>query len=98
MRYLHNPIKLLDLIEGINTGRKTTVKAENAVFNNGRKGQVVEERCEVLPHIGISILSKALIVESINLGDLLGLVISTKNGDTIWVSYLKADKERDRLN
>jgi len=82
MRYFHKSIKLLDLVQGIDTRRKTTMKAENASLNDGSKWKVVEKGGEVLPHVGISILSKAFIVETVYLGDLFGLVVTTENGDS----------------
>lgn len=41
------------------------MKAENLVVNNGRQWQVVEKLGENLPHICITVLSKALVVEAV---------------------------------
>ena len=41
--HLHESIKLLDLIESVNARRETSVKAENAIFNNSGKRQEVKE-------------------------------------------------------
>ena len=68
---LHNAVKLLNLIEGIDGGRKSTVQAEDVALNDGSEREVVEKTCEVLPDIGVSVLTQALVVESINLCDLL---------------------------
>jgi len=51
-----------------------------------------------LPHVSISILSKALIVETVHLGDLLTLVVSSQDGDSVWVPDLEGDEERHSLN
>ena len=93
MRYFHEPVKLFDLIKSVDTWRKSTMEAENTVLDNGREREEVEERSEVLPHISISILSEALIVETVDLGDLLTFVVSSQNGDTIRKSYLEAYEE-----
>ena len=82
MRNFHKPIELLDLVQGIDTRRETTMKAENASLDDGSNWEVVEKGGEVLPHVGISILSKALVVETVHLGDLFGLVVTTENGDS----------------
>ena len=58
------------------------MEAEDVSFDDGSQGKVIEERGEVLPYAGISVFSKAFIVESINLSNLLGLVISSKDGDS----------------
>jgi hypothetical protein len=59
---------------------------------------VIEEGSEVLPNVGITVLSQALIIESIDLCDLLALVISSQDGDSVWVSDLKSDKEGNGLD
>ena len=65
MRSLLNAIKLSNLIKSINGWRETTMETEDLVLNDSSQRQVVEELCELLPHIGISVLSQALIVETI---------------------------------
>ena len=87
MRNLHESIELLDLFEGVNAGRETSMKAENAVFNNSGEGQEIKERGEVLPDIGVSIFSQALVVKAVYLSDLLALVISSQNGDSLGVPH-----------
>ena len=74
------------------------MKAEDVSFNDCGKWQVIEETGEVLPDIGITVLSQALIIESINLGDLLALVISSQDGDSAWVSDLEGDQEGNSLD
>ena len=87
VRNLHESIELLDLFEGVNAGRETSMKAENAVFNNSGEGQEIKERGEVLPDIGVSIFSQALVVKAVYLSDLLALVISSQNGDSLGVPH-----------
>ena len=93
MWHLHDPVKLLDLVEGVDTGREATVQAEDAALDDSCEGQVVKERGEVLPHVGITILTEALIVESIDLRDLLAFVVAAQDGDTLWIANLVADEE-----
>ena len=59
---------------------------------------MIEKGSEVLPNIGITVLSQALIIESVDLCDLLALVISSQNGDSVWISDLKSDKEGNGLD
>lgn len=56
------------------------------IINEGRQGEVVEEVGEVLPHVGIAVLSQAFIVEAVHLRDLSALMVSTKDRDTIAVA------------
>jgi len=98
MRDFHDSVKLLDLIEGVNTWRKTTMKAEDAAFNDGGQRQVIEQACEILPNIGISVLSQAFIIKSIDLGDLLTLVITSQDGNSVRVSNFESDEKSHGLN
>lgn len=41
------------------------MKAEDLFLNNSSEGKVVEELCELLPDLGIAVLSQALVVESV---------------------------------
>lgn len=59
---------------------------------------MIEESSEVLPNIGITVLSQALIIESVDLCDLLALVISSQDSDSVWVSDLKSNKEGNGLD
>ena len=53
---------------------------------------------EVFPDVGVAVFAQALVVKSIDLRDLAGLVISSKDGDTLGVTDLKANKESNRLD
>lgn len=96
--HFHDSIKLVNLIECINRWRKTTVKTENVSFNNSSKRKVIEQRGEVLPNVGISVFSQAFIIESINLCNLFGLVVTSEDGNSLWISYLEANQKRNSFN
>lgn len=65
MRGLLDTIELADLVEGIDTGGQTTMKAEHLVLNHSSEGEVIEQLSELLPDVSVTILSEALIVETI---------------------------------
>ena len=96
--HLHDSIELLDLIKGVDTWGETTMETEDISFNDCGQWKVIEQWGEVLPDVGVTILSKALIIESIDLGDLLTLVVTSEDGDSAWVSDLAADEEGNSLN
>lgn len=98
MRNFLNAVEGTDVVKRIDGGGETTVKAEDLVIDKGGEGEVVKEVSEVLPDIGISIFSEALVVEAIHLGDLAGFVVTTEDGDSARVSDLEGDKEGDSLN
>ena len=41
------------------------MKTEDLTFNDSGEWQVIEQFSECLPHIGISVLSQALVIESV---------------------------------
>lgn len=74
------------------------MEAEDLVVDEGGEGKVVEQVGKVLPNVGIAVFSETLIVESVHLGDLSGLVVSSKDGDALRVSDLESDEQSDSLD
>lgn len=70
----------------------------NLLLDQSSEWEVVEEIGEVLPNVGIAILSQTLIIEAVDLGDLSRLVVATQDGDSILVSDLECHQERDGLD
>jgi len=64
------------------------VNTENPVVNDSGQAEVVEDLATVSPDVGRSELLKALVVKSINLGNLSRFVVASNKGDSIWVSDL----------
>lgn len=52
-----NSVESSNVVEGIDTGRETTVKAEDLVVDEGSEGKVVEQIGEELPDVGIAVFS-----------------------------------------
>lgn len=65
------------------------MEAENTSLDNGSERKIVEEGCEVQPDIRISVLSEALIVEAVDLGDLLTFMVTSEDGNSIRISYFQ---------
>lgn len=59
--------------------------------------QVVEELREVLPHVAVAILARALVVEAVDLRDLPRFVVSSQNCDAVTVSDLQGNQQSDTL-
>lgn len=87
-----------DVVQSLNTGGESSVEAEELVLNNCSEGEEIEEFSEALPHIGVAVLPAALIVKSINLGDLARFVITSQDGQSVFVAHLQRDQQRDCLH
>ncbi len=74
------------------------MEAEDLVLYDGRHGQVVEQICEALPHVGVPVFSEALVVEAVNLGDLAGLVVAPEDSDSVLEPDLERNKQGDGLD
>jgi len=88
MRDFLNSVKLLDLIEGIDTRREPSMEAEDGVVDDGSEGEVVEQLSEVHPDIGVSVLSEALIVEAVHLGDLTDFMVTSEDSQAVLEAHL----------
>jgi hypothetical protein len=92
MRHLLNSVKLLDLIKSVDAWRESSMQAEDLVFNDCSDRESVKEISEILPHVGISIFSKTLIIESVHLSDLSGLMVSSKDCYSILIPHFEGHK------
>ena len=98
MGNLLDPVKRPDVVESVDAGRQTAVQTEDLVVDQGSQRQVVEQICEELPDVGISVLAKTLIIEAVYLCDLSGFVVAAQDGDSGRVSDLQGNKEGDGLD
>ena len=74
------------------------MQAEDLLLHHSSDGQVIEQVCELLPHIGISVLSQTLVIEAIHLCDLSRLVVTSKNGHTVLIPHFESDQQCDSLH
>ncbi len=71
------------------------MKTEKGVFNNGSEWQVIKKLCKGFPDVAVSVLSGALIIESVNLGDLPGFVVTSEDDNSVFVSDFEGNQESD---
>lgn len=67
--------------------------AEDLIVDDNRQRQEVKHVGEIVPHIRIAVLSRALGVEAVRLGDTARLVVATNEVDSVWVAQLQADQK-----
>lgn len=95
MWYFLYAIERSNIVKSINAWGETAVEAEDLVVDQGGKGEIIEEIGEVFPYIRVTVLSETFVVEAVNLSDLAGLVITTKNCDALRISDLECNEEGD---
>lgn len=98
MRHLLDPVQGSDVVEGINARRQATVQAKDLVVDQSCERKVVEEVGKVLPHVGVSVLAQALVIEPVHLSDLARLMVAAQDGDAQRVSDLQGHKQGDSLD
>jgi len=98
VRHLLQPVQGPDVVQGVDAGREAAVQTEDLAVHQRREGKVIKQVGEIFPHVGVSIFPQALIIETIDLGDLTALMVAAKNGDATTESHLECDKERDSLD
>lgn len=90
-----------NLIQSADLWRQTTVNTENCSIYDSSKNEEVENLATCLPDRRVTIFLLALLVETIYLGNLAGLVVSTNQGDAIRISkiisFLLLTAERAQL-
>lgn len=70
-------IDFSDMVQCINRWGKTSVKAENLVLNNCRQRKIIESISKVFPNICVSVFTRALVEETVGLGDLPRFVVTS---------------------
>ena len=59
------------------------MKAKYGILYKGSEWEIVKQVGKTLPHVGTPVLAQALVVKSINLGNLPRLVVPSKNKNPI---------------
>eukprot|EP00166_Cyanidium_caldarium_P005904 ctg_754.g447 len=98
VRHLLHPIQRPDLIQRVHRGRQAAVQTQNAVVDQRCQRHIVEHVGKILPHVGVAVLSQALIVKAVHLGDLARLVIAAQDGHSPRIPQLETDERGDRLH
>jgi hypothetical protein len=68
------------------------VYAEHLVVDNGRQTEVVEDLRAIPPHVYGTVFLEAFVVETVYLGDLPGLMVSSNQGNPIRIPHLLTAK------
>ena len=71
------------------------MEAKDLVLHNCSERQIVEQVGQVLPNVRIPVLAQTLVVKAVHLSNLPTLMIASQNSYSIWISYLKSNKQRN---
>mmetsp|Transcript_10877 Transcript_10877/g.30026 ORF Transcript_10877/g.30026 Transcript_10877/m.30026 type:complete len:251 (+) Transcript_10877:904-1656(+) len=97
VRHLLDTVEVAGVIEGVDGWGEASVQAEYTIGNDGSHWQVIKGVREVLPNVGVSVLSEAFVVESVHLRDLTTLVVASQDCDAVSVPHFERHEQRDCL-
>ena len=81
-----------DVVEGFNRGREPAVETEKLVLNDCSQRKIVEELSQGLPDSRVAIFSAALVIEAIYLSDLARFMVSSQDGDSVFVANFQSNQ------
>lgn len=87
-----------NLVKSFDIGRETSMDTENFAFDDSSSTEEIKNFSAVLPGVGVSVLAHALVVVTVDLGDLSGLVVTSEEGDVSGVPHLQAHQKLECLN
>lgn len=88
MGHLLQAVEGADVVERIDGGAEPTVQAEYLAVHQRGERQEVEQIREVLPYGRVAVFAEAFVVETVHLGDLTGLVVTSENCYSLTVPNL----------
>ena len=91
MRYFHLAIDLSDLIESTDRRAEPAVYAEDFPVDHCGQTQIIEHFRTVPPYHDGSVFSQALVVETVDLGNLSGFVIAAYERDAIGIANFQGE-------
>lgn len=77
MRYLSESIDDLNLVDGVNARRQSSMNTEDLIVNDNAEGEEVEHVGEVMPYVCVAIFPRAFGVEAVRLCDAARFVIAS---------------------
>mmetsp|Transcript_2978 Transcript_2978/g.5622 ORF Transcript_2978/g.5622 Transcript_2978/m.5622 type:complete len:332 (+) Transcript_2978:1011-2006(+) len=83
------------LIQGVDAGAEPPVHCEYLVLDDGREGEVIEYLGAVPPDVDAAVFAEALVVKSVDLGDLAGFVIAPDERDAVGVADFEGEEEEE---
>mmetsp|Transcript_48829 Transcript_48829/g.156165 ORF Transcript_48829/g.156165 Transcript_48829/m.156165 type:complete len:274 (-) Transcript_48829:2-823(-) len=98
VRHFLDSVNLPHLVQVVDVGRETTVLCEYLALHERRQGEVVKEVRETLPSTLTIVLSRALVVETVDLCDLPALMVPSEDRDPLRKSDLETKEQGDAFH
>eukprot|EP00216_Chloropicon_sp_CCMP2111_P002954 CAMPEP_0198234436 /NCGR_PEP_ID=MMETSP1446-20131203/457_1 /TAXON_ID=1461542 ORGANISM="Unidentified sp, Strain CCMP2111" /NCGR_SAMPLE_ID=MMETSP1446 /ASSEMBLY_ACC=CAM_ASM_001112 /LENGTH=362 /DNA_ID=CAMNT_0043915217 /DNA_START=63 /DNA_END=1152 /DNA_ORIENTATION=- len=92
------PVDAPDLVQRRDVGRKAAVDSQHDAIHEGREAEVIENLHAVAPHVQGTVLADALVVETVNLGDLPTLVVAADEADAVRVANFQSEEKQKGLH
>ena len=74
------------------------MQTKDLILHYGRQWQIIKQVCQFFPNFFRTKLFIAFLVKPIYLSDSSGLMVSSGQCDSIWISYLVSKQETDSLD
>lgn len=81
-----------NLVDGDYLFGESSVDAENSVIDEGTDREAVEKVTEKSPGSIVTVFPGDFLIESVGHGDISGLVVSSEEGDLVWVFHFEAEE------
>ena len=72
--------------------------AEHPPIHHRSQTQIIKHVTAVPPHVHAPVLPLALVVESVDLGDLARLVVPSNERESIWIADFESQEEKEGLD
>ena len=89
MRKVSLSIDIFDLVKSLYFRRKSSMKTEDRSIDDGRKRKALKDFCEPFPDSVSVVLFLTLIVEAVKFVDFSVFMISSEDGDSVFVFYFE---------
>lgn len=74
------------------------MKTEETIFDYSGQRQVIKKLSQGFPDVAVTVFSAAFIIESVDLGNLSRLVVSSQDDDSVFVSDFEGNQQSDSFN
>lgn len=86
------------LVQSRHLGTQPAMHAKHPAIHHRAQTQIVKHVAAVPPHVARAVFALTLVVETVDLGDLPGLVVAADEGDAVWISDFEGEEEKEGLD